>query len=118
MIHGQSVNVVLTLMGECNRCGLCCTTEHNGQAFFCENLLYEDVNDVLSGKPEATVCREYETRHNRMPIRMFNIEGEGLSGEYYCWVGTIQETRAILSRGIGNGCSLNLRILELAPKAT
>ena len=101
----------LTLEGECSRCGLCCSFTQDGQRLFCE---YLDINDDL-GQPMATSCRIWSDRTVNMPIRMINEHGDiirDIDAGTTCCSGTPNETRIILDRGIGRGCSLTVRLTE------
>lgn len=115
MIHGKPITAIISLEGECSCCGRCCSdVDSSGQSIFCENLAYESPESVISGTPESTICRKYEERYNRMPIKMLYPDGtEAEVEQHYCWVGSKNELKAIMDRGIGFGCSLNLRISEL-----
>lgn len=89
------------LTGTCNRCGLCCVIE----GFRCLNLVGpKPLNPVLQGGP--TTCAVYDKRYDKMPIILVNDEGLMVRGT--CGKDSPAETRAIIERGIGQGCSLEL----------
>lgn len=92
----------IALVGDCNRCGVCCEVESWGRTLRCEHL------EVLGsiGQPEASRCRAYQTRYDGMPIQLYDIRtGRPIRGSI-CAKDSRAETDAILSRGIGRGCSL------------
>jgi hypothetical protein len=100
----------ITLVGDCNRCGVCCEVEESdGVTLRCENL------EVLGpiGQPWASKCRAYLTRYDGMPIRLYDIRTGQLSeDEFICPknspADSQAETETILSHGIGLGCSLTV----------
>jgi len=62
------------------------------------------------GKPEATTCKVHNTRYDQMPIILgVNI---GCCGTIVmastCAKDSDAETKAIVEKGIGRGCSLNV----------
>lgn len=91
------------LRGECSKCGLCCTLQQDGTTFVCDYL----VRIKKLGESEATLCLMYHSRSHRMPITMTNAQGDSI--RWHCAAnGTNEETRAIIQRGIGQGCSLEV----------
>lgn len=107
-MHGATCTFVAVLEGECNCCGMCCTFLSGGRRLFCQ---YLDVRDLA--KSGGTSCRVYVYRKSGMPIQMVDEDGnvildykEGLK----CNLGNVKETVAIVSEGIGKGCSLMLRL--------
>ena len=94
----------ITLVGDCNRCGACCEVERQGMTLRCENL------EVLGsiGQPWASRCRAYQTRYDGMPIRLHDIRTGRLIEHSLCAKNSRAETEAILSQGIGRGCSLSV----------
>ncbi len=100
----------LELQGECNRCGLCCTAEHEGQRVVCEYLVAEIPVQPL-GTPMASRCRAYEYRHRLRPLRIRLLDGHGvMRREAQCFKDTWQEDYVIADRGLGKGCSLTLPV--------
>jgi len=91
----------MNLVGECNRCGLCCQT----QGFRCLNLVgpYPLSPTTQSG---PTTCAVYDTRYDGMPIVKMNEEGLIIGGT--CGKNSTAEKLAIIEKGIGRGCSLKL----------
>lgn len=89
----------LVLRGECNMCGLCCVEERDGELYRCMDL----VQAGRIGQPYATACTAYEQRYDRMPIVLRAESGKRIHG--WCGKNSIEETRAIVQRGIGKGCS-------------
>jgi len=100
--------------GTCNRCGLCCVTEHEGQRLTCEFLRariqlreHGGPSIVMLGQPEASWCGVYDGRVDGMPIRMLDGHGQArLLGR--CGLNSAMEDTVILERGVGRGCSLEL----------
>lgn len=84
------------LVGECNRCGQCCTYRN----LRCANL-------VVAGKlgePEATRCAAYAWRFEGMPI--YGVDALGsVEGISRCRKDSENETR-VVRQWIGRGCSL------------
>ena len=72
----------------------------------CENL---EVSGQL-GTEKATRCRVYEHRTANMPIIMLDEFGFPAGQRYKCGMGTDGETKAILTEGVGKGCSLQLKV--------
>lgn len=85
----------MKLIGECNRCGLCCQSE----GFTCVNLQI----DGTPGQPGATRCMAYDVRFDGMRIWGRNAAGEVREGR--CSKDSAEETR-IIKLFIGKGCSL------------
>lgn len=107
LIHG----VRLDFQGTCNRCGLCCAVQHEGQRVVCEHLLAEFPVKPL-GHPEASRCRAYEYRSPARPLEIRMLDAHGtpkLVGR--CFKDTPQEDHAIAPH-LGNGCSLTMPISQ------
>lgn len=102
-MHGAPLQAVLE--GVCNRCGNCCSYLHDGVRVYCEHLLRLE----SLGTPYATRCRIHDQRTPNMPIRMLDDTGVEITSSI-CAMGSAEETWAILTRGMGKGCSLNLVI--------
>ncbi len=85
----------MSLTGECNRCGLCCTAD----GFTCINLQI----DTHLGDPNGTRCMAYDVRFDGMPIWGRNEHGE--IREAKCAKDSAEETR-IIKFWIGKGCAL------------
>ena len=103
----------LPLVGTCNRCGLCCSIEHNGQRLICEHLDAQlDGKRVKPlGTAEASSCRVYAQRVDGMTVRMLNGRGEAiLQGP--CGKDSPQEDHMIAQTGLGKGCSLTLAVTQ------
>ena len=92
----------LKLVGECNRCGLCCTATKNGKTLYCHNLQ----RTAPVGVPGASFCKAYALRYPGMPIMMYDnlgsiqslgvcSHGSGIDGEN-------------IAEWIGKGCSLRI----------
>ena len=94
----------IVLVGDCNQCGVCCEVESEGVTLRCENL------EVLGsiGQPWASKCRAYQTRYDGMPIRLYDIRTGRLIENSISAKNSRAETEAILSQGIGRGCSLSV----------
>jgi len=88
-----------TLTGECNRCGLCCAPVIDGVRHPCINLVPEGI----LGEPNSTLCSVYDTRYEGMPIKLVGIDTPAV-----CRKGSDEEAMAILTNGIGQGCSLEV----------
>lgn len=110
--------VRITFRGECNRCGLCCTVEHEGRTLVCQHLRAEKApgwRGVIGGAqplgtPMASRCAVYELRTDGMPILMLDGRGEPrLQG--ICAKDTWLEDRRQWER-IGQGCSLAVKVFE------
>ena len=86
------------LVGVCNQCGLCCVA--NG--FRCENL----VRIGPLGSPNATFCTKQQLRWDNMPILLRDSLGKVVEG--ICPKDSLLEVVAIVARGFGRGCSLQL----------
>lgn len=100
----------LDLVGTCNRCGLCCVADHQGQRLVCEHLRAELPVRPL-GVPESSRCQVYEQRRSGMTIKM--LDGEGITRLVArCYTDTWQEDLVIAERGIGKGCSLHIPVSE------
>jgi len=96
------MSAVPTLVGQCNRCGLCCTRD----GYVCVNLV---VHGKL-GEPNATHCRVYHLRHPGMKVTGINAAGEKRIGN--CEVpGAPGETLGIIPY-IGKGCSLRIKEIK------
>ena len=80
---------------------------HEGERVYCENLDLADPK--LLGLPLSTSCKVYEQRTPNMPIRMLRRDGT-LAQQAVCGMGTEGETWRILTEGMGQGCSLTLRV--------
>lgn len=104
--HGALLRVGLVLEGICNKCGVCCVGIHEGEQVFCENL--EILGEL--GSPDATMCRIHASRVLNTPIWMLNSVGERVF-ETICAKDNELETRTILEKGIGRGCSLGVRLI-------
>ena len=107
----------IALAGECNRCGACCEVERWGMTLRCEHL------EVLGliGQPGASRCRAYQTRYDGMPIQLYDIRTGRRVMDSLCAKNSQAETDAILSQGIGRGCSLSVAQgngLSCSPYAT
>ena len=100
-LRGTEIDKVMKLEGLCNCCGLCCVRDE----LRCEYL--EVIGEI--GQPEATRCRVWPVKYNRMPIRMLNKDGQAVE-ESVCYVESLDEKMAILERGIGKGCSLQVKV--------
>ena len=90
----------MKLVGDCNRCGLCCLAG----AFQCINLIVTG----NPGEPKGTECGVYANRYDGMPILMIDSKGRIATGDYRCRQNSDVETREIIKRGIGYGCSLTV----------
>lgn len=95
----------LTLEGDCNRCGQCCTIERGAARYACEHLIW----DFTEG-PGATHCAVYDRRVDGMPITLYNMNDRSDGMTSTCGKNSAGETWAILARGIGRQCSLQVRI--------
>ena len=92
------------LVGECNRCGLCCQgTTPEGLRWICEHLAYDP--HALMGAPWATFCRVYAERVDGMAITLRVEDGTRVEG--VCRKDSVEETALILHH-IGQGCSLQV----------
>ena len=96
------IAVIPRLVGACNRCGLFCTGDREGRRIVCEHL----ASLGPLGRPDASRCLLYGARWDGMPIRMM----DEATGAFAVWATCAKdseiETRVILERGIGQGCSL------------
>ena len=93
----------MRLIGECSRCGLCCSGVWAGRPFVCEHL-------VLTGQigtPQATRCNAYDRRFNGMAVHWIDQERGTVLAQSVCFKGTEDETRLILPH-LGKGCSLEI----------
>lgn len=101
----------IALVGDCNRCGVCCEVESFGMTLRCEHL------EVLGsiGQPGASRCRAYQTRYDGMSIQLYDIRTGRFIRNSICAKNSQGETEAILSRGIGRGCSLSVTKEEDLP---
>ena len=103
----------LEFEGTCNRCGLCCTTERDGQRLVCEYLRAE-VPILPLGHPQASRCAIYDRRlpdSHAIPVRMLDQTGQARTVAL-CFKDTWQEDHTIAERGLGRGCSLTLKSTE------
>lgn len=72
---------------------------------------YRCINLIVTGNPgelKATECAVYADRYDGMPIIMIDREGRIAAGDYRCAQDSDVETREIIKRGIGRGCSLTI----------
>jgi len=95
--------MALKLKGDCNRCGRCCEAIIEGRRFRCTNL---QVTNII-GLPKASFCRVYKQRYDGMRIVMQD-PSTGLAVDGTCALNTEEETKAVIDRGIGRGCSLEV----------
>lgn len=102
--HPLTVLDVKRLAGACNGCGMCCTGEWEGKTYKCLHL--EITRSV--GQPNATRCRVYDKRFDGMPVPLVDETTNQVFTLGWCWKDSEEETAAIISRGIGRGCSLVL----------
>lgn len=86
----------MTLVGECNRCGLCCMQDGH-------RCIYLAV-DGKPGEPNATRCTAYERRYDGMPIAGVDANGK-VKVIGVCRKDSPKETQ-IIAQFIGKGCSL------------
>ncbi len=92
--------VGLTLVGECNQCGLCCFLDD----LKCGHLIVTGT----PGEPCATACGVRGTREDGMKIPMVN--GEGVVVRHaFCAKDSPNEVDGILEKGIGKGCSMEVK---------
>lgn len=100
----------ITWLGDCNRCGLCCTVQVKGYGtLVCEYLLAVRSGGQIRplGAPDASVCGVYGRRVDGMPIKM--LDGTGTPRmEGQCRKDHWLEDERIIARGIGKGCSLRI----------
>lgn len=102
----------IELAGMCNRCGLCCTADHEGKRVVCEYLRAEFPVKPL-GTPEASRCRAYEYRSQARPLQIRLLDAQGVARlTAQCFKDTWQEDYVIADRGIGQGCSLTIPVTE------
>ena len=108
-LQGLPGHARIPMAGTCNRCGLCCTVVgEDGKRLVCEHLVAEFPVKAL-GAPEASRCRVYEQRVDGMIVRMLDASGTArLVGP--CGKDSAQEDHQILDSGIGNGCSLTVKV--------
>ena len=94
----------IALAGACNQCGACCEVDSRGMTLRCANL------EVLGsiGQPWASRCRAYQTRYDGMPIQLHDVRTGRFIVSSICAKNSRRETDAILSHGIGRGCSLSV----------
>lgn len=86
------------LVGECNRCGLCC---YDGD-LRCNYLAVK-----MLGMPGGTTCTVYANRYPGMPIML--VDGTGkVAALAQCAHGTPTDDMEIMAKGIGKGCSLKV----------
>lgn len=107
--------VRLELQGACNRCGLCCTAEHEGRRLVCEYLRAELEGGAVKplGAPMASRCRVYEYRHPLRPLHIRLLDARGIARlEGQCHKDAWQEDAVIAERGLGQGCSLTLPVSQ------
>jgi hypothetical protein len=69
------------------------------------------------GEPKATECGVYSDRYDGMSILMIDDEGCFAPGDYRCRKDSSAETREIIKKGIGRGCSLTVEPLARNRKA-
>ena len=91
------------LAGECNQCGLCCIIGD----LRCINLIMTG----KPGEPMATKCAVYATRYSGMPILLLDAAGR-IVAQAACGKDDVNDARAIIQRGLGKGCSLDLVVEE------
>ncbi len=96
--------MMIVLLGACCRCGACCDDPIYGR---CENLIVEEGKKI--GEEGASRCGVYEKRYNGMPIRVISKTGAILNT--VCLKDSVEETKEIVTRGMGRGCSL--RVLQI-----
>jgi hypothetical protein len=97
-------NNKLKLVGECNRCGLCCTVSWNGRTLKCHNL---DVRGPIGlGAPDGAFCRAYRQRYPGMPIMLYDDNGS-IQALGACAHNSEIEPE-VIGPWIGKGCSLRL----------
>lgn len=89
------------LTGLCNQCGLCCELD----GLRCIHLIVKPGLKV--GEAGATYCRVYASRFDRMLIPMVNTDGVIVDIKT-CGKDSRAEAEAIVERGIGKGCSLEV----------
>lgn len=94
----------LKLVGQCNRCGLCCTASWHGKQLRCHNL--EVTGPIGVGAPGASTCRAYRQRFPGMPIMMYDDTGS-IQALGACSHGSDVDSENI-AQWIGKGCSLKL----------
>lgn len=66
------------------------------------------------GQPRASRCRVYQIRYDGMPIQLNDIRTGRRVEISLCAKNSRAETDAIVSQGIGRGCSLTVT-MEKAP---
>ncbi len=93
----------IRLVGECNRCGICCVNQEGTDRFICENLEMTNL-----GQPNGTRCTVYDKRYNGMPILMYADDGRWVRS--LCMKDSAEESQIILDKGIGKGCSLTVQM--------
>ena len=97
-----------TLVGTCNRCGSCCQYPAADGSGLVRCGYLEVRPGTRVGQPEATRCRQYDTRYDGMPIPMEYVIGGGDYGWSRCAKNSSLEDWVIQLRGIGHGCSLTV----------
>ena len=97
--RGWRVGNSIKLVGECNRCGLCCFAGE----FRCQNLIVTG----KPGEPMATACAVHRSRTPGMFILFFDSQGR-VAADGVCGHNTPAEPLVIIERGIGKGCSLEV----------
>lgn len=86
------------LVGECNRCGLCCMDG---------DLRCNYLRVAMLGTPGGTTCAVHANRYPGMPIML--VDGAGkVAALAQCAHGTPQDDIEIMAKGIGRGCSLRV----------
>ena len=61
------------------------------------------------GTPYATRCKVYTERYDEMPIVGVDPVTGAIVGTGFCYLNSELEDFAIISKGIGRGCSLILK---------
>lgn len=97
------------LVGECNRCGLCCAPVIDGRRYPCE---YLEVSGEL-GQPAATRCKVYAIRRQGMPIHLLDPATGAHAHKTHCCKDSAEEDIAIMTNGVGKGCSLTPEAMVL-----
>lgn len=105
--QGESLAIPTTrqslLAGACSRCGLCCEID----GFRCLNLIGAPPGPIVPAiLPGPTACAAYDHRYDGMPIVLMDDKGRVVSAR--CGKGSLSEDMAIVERGIGKGCSMEV----------
>jgi len=98
---------VSAFTGVCNRCGVCCQYEAADGSGPVRCGYLEVRPGARVGDPQATTCRQYDTRYDGMPIPMQYLNGTDY-GWAKCAKDSSMEDLVIRFRGIGRGCSLEI----------